>query len=188
MRNLTSHLAIIVTFLSIHLFAQPAPRPLPPEAAPVFKAYEVDVARAKSVCDKSIDDAKTRTVRAVQPVLDKLTKAGRLDDAIAVKEAAAVLSPEQPATAGVGKGDLAKTLIGTKWFKQDLRSWTLTLLADGDLTASHHSAHGTWTVVGPGMIRVSSSMNDCHADLLKLSPDGKSLLDKDGKAMFVFKP
>lgn len=114
--------------------------------------------------------ARTKLVTELKQVLDRVTKAGHLDEAIKLKATIEGLQQNggDPSTAGAM---LSRGLVGTKWQLDDHNAWTFTLHPDFSVTSTHHAVAGTWAAVSDDTIRVSISMENCNARVLTLSPD-----------------
>lgn len=156
-----------------------------PAAVAACKKLDGKEKTARAAYDKAMLVARAEQIKELTVALDRLTKAGKLDDATRVRDLILVARQANDDPTATPGNNLLKLLPGTKWEKQVSNKWDLTFYADGSVTTTHHGERGTWAVVGDGVIRVSCSMESCKSELLKISPDGKSLISESGKINFV---
>jgi len=87
----------------------PATRPTPndPAARTAIRERDAATAKAKLAYDKAVAAADAELVKKLEVRLDALTKAGRLDDALAVRDLIAATKPKPAATTGTSAASTA---------------------------------------------------------------------------------
>ncbi len=89
--------------------SSPATRPTPndPAARTAIRERDAAAAKAKVAYDNAVAAADAELVKKLEVRLDALTKAGRLDDALAVRDLIAAIRPKPAATAGTAAATTA---------------------------------------------------------------------------------
>lgn len=65
---------------------EPVPPPLTAEAQKVVDGYEKSIEDARKIYDKATTDARGKAIRELEILLDRYTKAGKLDEAVATRD------------------------------------------------------------------------------------------------------
>jgi hypothetical protein len=160
-----------------------------PEAIQAVKQFAMADQQAKKTYQRASDQARAVLIGKLEQLKEKVTKGGNLDEAVRIRDALSALrqgsTPDSTAVKSLNSQQLAQALANTKW-KKVAGGFVITFHEDMSVTSSHHNAIGTWAAVTGDVVRISVSMNDCHSDVLKLTPDRHTFLNSSGSADFVY--
>jgi hypothetical protein len=135
---------LLPLLFAVWAFAEDPVAPLPPEAQRVMDKHEAALDAAKRAYEIAVAKANADAAKALEPIMVKFTKAGKLEDALAVKAAMEKMAaPVNQAGSKGGKTDESELYVGT-WEIENLT--TLKVLPDG--TAFWGGTPGTWTKGG----------------------------------------
>ncbi|MCL2647171.1 MAG: hypothetical protein FWD61_09220 [Phycisphaerales bacterium] len=177
---MTKHILQTVLLLGILLttnliaFGQAAAKPTfkSPDAVAAVKAYEAAEAKAKADYEKAVATARTTAIKSLTAAMEKATKAGSLDEAVAIRDKIAELKAEEEA--GTPKPFVA-AIVGT-WRDPGGDTWVFT--EDGKFESRRWGANGTWTVTATALqITFTSTNHRGRVDTFQ-SRDGDTIKGK----------
>ncbi len=199
MNKLICKMSVIVAALAVAAYAQTPTTPLPSEVRAANQKYELAELRARNDYNDVIRKARIQLAADLKVQLDRVTKAGKIDEAVAVRdllrtvEAGTVPATTTHKTTQPVAVDLVRTLSGTSWVKAKTPTgepWTVTFNDDMTVTAPHLSFKGVWCPVpsaGADVIRLGISRGNSSSGMKKITADGKQMLDESGQVEFVRK-
>ena len=141
--RLLAVLGVIMTISVTHLVAQTAQKPTikNQQALNAITTYEAAEKKAKADYDRAVSAARKTAITQLEAAMAVATKAGNLDEAVAIREKIAALKAEEEA--GQNKPFVNMT-VGT-WRGKDGTVWVFT--RDGKFTGNPRgNEQGTWTV------------------------------------------
>ncbi len=189
-----------VAVLSFAVLAgQPAAKPIPyglshPEALAAMKRYDQAEAKAQSDYAKAIATAREQRLLTLKALQARTVQAGNTIESARLGAAILALTAEpKPATLPAfpdrpDPGPALKLTIalgGSRWERAG-RGYLVDFHEDHAITTTQQTS-GTWAAVSGETIRISLSPDYCGGVLLKVSEDGKRMVDDRGEIDLVFK-
>ena len=140
---------VILLLISACAYAEDTVTPLPPEAQKVVDKHDAGMEAAKKAYDIAVAKVKADAIKGLEPVVTKLTKAGNLEGALAVKAKIESLAPavstEKPRLI------LISVKYGVEGRTVDLTKHMKTKIVDGMLNfANDDSTNGALEDPAPG--------------------------------------
>jgi hypothetical protein len=191
--------AAAVALSLVVMAGQPAAKPNPyglshPEALAAMKRYDQAEAKAQSDYAKALATAREQRLVTLKALQVRTGQAGNTVESARLGAAILALTAEPKPTTlpsvpdGPDPGPALKlttALGGSRWERAG-RGYLVDFHKDHAITTTQQTS-GTWAAVSGETIRISLSPDYCGGVLLKVSEDGKRMVDDRGEIDLTFK-
>jgi len=144
-----------------------------PQAVNAIATYEAAEKKAKADYEKAVSTARAAAIKQLEAAMAVATKAGNLDEAVAIRDKITELKAEEDVKQGklfIPVADMSGT-----WREQSGWAWILT--ADGKFTSENRLQYGTWAVTATSFRMTWTTPGWKRADVYTIR-DGETLKGK----------